>query len=178
MEGNINSMAVTSIDYRLLDSLYAPSTLRDPSACRSIPILAARRLDPSNLVELDAVVGSIHSITPPAALLMPVWLPREVSVILLLSGPLSSVLVIVGRKVVRRQKRACVVFELSSATRRLLEADMLPTSTASLDQRPQPSAIVNVPMGSANGPVAPSVSSEDTSFIHRIAVIVGSSLAS
>ena len=97
MEGNINSMAVTSIDYRLLDSLYAPSTLHDPSAHRSIPILAARRLDPSNLVELDAVFGSIHSITPPAALLMPAWLPREVSVILL-SGPLSSVLVIVGQK--------------------------------------------------------------------------------
>jgi len=94
-------LAETGIGYRLLDSLYAPSTLHDPSAHRSIPILAARRLDPSNLVELDAVVGSIHSITPPVALLMPVWLPREVSVILL-SGPLSSVLVIVGREVVRR----------------------------------------------------------------------------
>ena len=100
-------MTVAGIDYRLLDSLYAPSTLHDPSAHRSIPILAARRLDLSNLVEFDAVVGSIHLITPPVALLMPVWLPREVSVILL-SGPLSSVLVIVGRKVVRRQKHARV----------------------------------------------------------------------
>ena len=166
-------MAVAGIDYRLLDSLYAPSTLHDPSAHQSIPILAARRSNPSNLVVLDAVVGSIHSITPPAALLMATWLPREESVILLID-PLSSVLVIVGRKVVRRQKRACVVFELSSATRRLLEADMIP----SLDRRPRPSAIVDVPMGSAGGPVAPSVSSEDTSFVHRTAVIVGSSLAS
>ncbi|EJK71125.1 hypothetical protein THAOC_07466 [Thalassiosira oceanica] len=104
---------------------------------------------------------------------MPVWLPREVSVTLL-SGPLSSVLVIVGRKVVRRQKRAGVVFGLSSA---FLEADMLPTSTASLDPRSRPSAIVDVPMGSAGGPVVPSVSSEDTSFVHRTTVIVGSSLA-
>ena len=170
-------MAVAGIDYRLLDSLYAPSTLHDPSAHQSIPILAARRSNPSNLVVLDAVVGSIHSITPPAALLMATWLPRKESVILLID-PLSSVLVIVGRKVVRRQKRACVVFELSSATRRLLEADMLPTSTTSLDRRPRPSAIVDVPMGSAGGPVASSVSSEDTSFVHRTAVIVGSSLAS
>ena len=167
-------MAVAGIDYRLLDSLYVPSTLRDPSAHRSIPILAARRLDPSNLVELDAVVGSSG---PPAAFLVPAWLPREVSVILL-SGPLLSVLVIVGREVVRRQKRAGVAFELSSSTRGLLEADMLPTSTATLDRRPRPSAIVDVPMGSAGGPVALSVSSEDTSFVHRTAVIVGSSLAS
>ena len=108
---------------------------------------------------------------------MPAWLPREVSVILL-SGPLLSVLVIVGREVVRRQKRAGVAFELSSSTRGLLEADMLPTSTATLDRRPRPSAIVDVPMGSAGGPVALSVSSEDTSFVHRTAVIVGSSLAS
>ena len=71
-----------------------------------------------------------------------------------------------------------LVFELSSATRRLLKADMLPTSTASLDRRPRPSSIVDVPMGSAGGPVAPSVSSEDTSFVHQTAVIVGSSLAS
>ena len=34
---------VYGIDYRLLDSLYAPSTLYDPSVNRSIPILAARR---------------------------------------------------------------------------------------------------------------------------------------
>ena len=52
----MNSMAVIGvvygIDYRLLDSLYTPSTLYDPSVHRSIRILAARHLDPSNLVEL------------------------------------------------------------------------------------------------------------------------------
>ncbi|EJK52435.1 hypothetical protein THAOC_28283, partial [Thalassiosira oceanica] len=69
---------------------------------------------------------------------------------------------LVDREVVRRRKRAGVVFELSSATRRLLEADMLPTSTATLDRRPRPSAIADEPMGSAGGPVASSVSSEDS----------------
>ncbi|EJK75587.1 hypothetical protein THAOC_02687 [Thalassiosira oceanica] len=110
-------------------------------------------------------------------LLVPTWLSCEVSVILL-SGPLSSVLVIVGREVVCWPKHVGVAFELSSASRRLLETNMLPTLTATLDQQPRSSAIVAVSMGSADGTVASPVSSEDTSFVHRTAVIVGSSLAS
>ena len=56
-------------DYRLLDSLYTPSTLSGPSVDRSIPILAARRVDPSNIVELVGM-RRLYPLdyTPPTAL--------------------------------------------------------------------------------------------------------------
>ncbi|EJK72647.1 hypothetical protein THAOC_05799 [Thalassiosira oceanica] len=98
MEGNINSMTVAGIDYRLLDSLYAPSTLRDPSAHRPPDARLAPARGISNTIEWSAIVRPRHC------------------------GP-------EGRS---SAKHAGVVFELSSATRRLLKDDMLPTSTASL----------------------------------------------
>jgi len=53
-----------------------------------------------------------------------------------------------------------------------------PTSTATLSQRPRPSSVVDVSMGSDGKPVASSLSAEDTSFVHRTVVVVGSSLVS
>ncbi|EJK51259.1 hypothetical protein THAOC_29584, partial [Thalassiosira oceanica] len=97
------------------------------------------------------------------ALMKPAWLPREVSVTLLID-PLSFALVIVGRTVVRWRKQAGVAFELSSAIRHLLEVNMLPTSTATLDRRPRSSDIVDVYMNSAGGPVASSLSATSMSF--------------
>jgi len=147
-------LAETGIGYRLLDSLYAPSTLHDPSAHRSIPILAARRLDPSNLVELDAFVGSIHSITPPTALMMPDWLPREVSSVIPAfvrprhCGP-------DGRSLAKTcwcRVRA-LIGDPTPFSRPICFPHQRPPSTGG----PRPSDIVDVSMGSAGGPVASSL---------------------
>ena len=54
---------------------------------------------------------------------------------------------------------------------------MLPTMITTHSQRPLSSSVVDVPMGSVGGPVASSVTAEDTSFVpfvHR----TGSSLVS
>ena len=49
---------------------------------------------------------------------------------------------------------------------------MFPTSTTTLSRRSWPSSTDDVPMGSTGGPVASSVSAEDTSFVHRTAAMM------
>ena len=121
----------------------------------------------------DWCVGSIHSITLPIALPMPVPLLCETSMMLLIGRYRPSSSLWAGRSFAGE----IALVSRSSSRLRFDAFPMLPTSNTTHSQRPRHSSVVDVPMGSADGPVASSATAEDTSFVpfvHR----TGSSLVS
>ena len=138
-------MAVTGIDYRLLDSLHVPSTLFDPSAHRSSPILAARRLDRRILSIRRLYPLNYTPSNPPDARL----------------APARGISGTTDRPAIVRPRHCGPGGRPSAKTRcrrvRALIFDSAPsrgrTLTAPPSRRPRPPAAFDVPMGSAGGPV-------------------------